>query len=256
MPVQYVQLEEARASRGLRMVVVSGVPSPWGEAAKGILHVKQIPWTAVRLDPASDDLAAWTGERSGPVVMLDDEAPRSGWAEILLLAERLAPKPALLPEDANDRALMFGLSHEICGEMGLGWARRLAAVHTGLRNQGGFPAGVAGYLAQKYGYREAEGDGYGARVVSLLEMLAQRLHAQRDAGSAYYLGTALTALDIYGATFSAVFSPLPQEHCAMPDAIRAAFESTDDATARALDPILLEHRDFIYAQHLELPLSL
>jgi hypothetical protein len=31
------------------MVVVGNVPSPWGEAAKGILHIKGIEWAAVRL---------------------------------------------------------------------------------------------------------------------------------------------------------------------------------------------------------------
>jgi glutathione S-transferase len=256
MAVEYVEFEAARDARGLRMVVVSGVPSPWGEAAKGILQVKQIPWTAVRLDPRSDAMASWTGERSGPVVVYDDEAPRSGWAEILLLAEHLAPEPALLPLDPEDRALAFGLSHEICGEMGLGWARRLAAVHTGLKNEGGFPAGVAGYLGDKYGYRKEEGDYYGARVVSLLEMLSRRLHAQREVGRPYYLGTELTALDIYSATFMALFAPLSDEQCPMPAAIRGAFESIDDVTAKAVDPILLEHRDLVYAKHLELPLSL
>ena len=256
MPVRYVDFEEARASRGLRMVVVSGVPSPWGEAAKGILHVKQIPWTAVRLDPASDAMADWTGERSGPVAMYEGEAPRSGWAEILLLAERLAPKPTLLPEDPTQRALAFGLSHEICGEMGLGWARRHAAVHAGLKGEGGFPAEVAGYLAHKYGYREEHGDRYGARVVSLLEMLSRQLRAQHESGHAYYLGKALTAVDLYSAAVMALFSPLPAEQCPMREAIRGAFEWIDDATAKALDPILLEHRDFVYARHLELPLSL
>lgn len=60
MPVEYVEFAQARSADGLRMVVVTGVPSPWGEAAKGILHVKQIPWLAVRLDQGSDELADWT----------------------------------------------------------------------------------------------------------------------------------------------------------------------------------------------------
>ena len=38
--------------------------------------------------------------------------------------------------------------------------------------------------------------------------------------------------------------------------IRAAFETLDTQTAAALDPILLTHRDMMYAQYLELPLSL
>ena len=156
MSVEYEDFEVARERGGLRMVVVSGVPSPWGEAAKGALHVKQIPWVAVRLDPSSQAMADWTGQRSGPVAMYDDEAPRSGWAEILLLSERLAPEPVLLPSDPEERSLAFGLSHEICGEMGLGWCRRLQGIHAGLSDGGGFPEGVARYLAPKYGYRAEE----------------------------------------------------------------------------------------------------
>ena len=44
----------------------------------------------------------------------------------MLLAERLAPAPALLPADPASRALALGLAHELCGEAGLGWSRRLA----------------------------------------------------------------------------------------------------------------------------------
>jgi glutathione S-transferase len=256
MPIEYVDFEAARARTGLRMVVGPGVPSPWGEAAKGMLHVKQIPWVAVRLDQSSQAMADWTGERSGPVAMYEDEAPRSGWAQILLLCERLAPKPALLPSDAEARALAFGLCHEICGEMGLGWCRRLQGVHAGLSDAGGFPKGVAQYLASKYGYRSEEAGSYVSRTVAILEMLAGRLHAQREIGSRFYLGNALSAVDICSAAFMALCKPLPPEQCPMPDAMRAAFESLDPVTEKALDPILFEHRDFLYAEHLELPLSL
>jgi hypothetical protein len=38
--------------------------------------------------------------------------------------------------------------------------------------------------------------------------------------------------------------------------MRAAFEARDAQTEAALDPILFEHRDMMYAQYLELPLSL
>src|SRR5690349_14276478 len=114
MAVRYVSVEQAIAASGLRMVVVGGVPSPWGEAAKGILHVKQIDWLAVRLAYDSEPLRQWAGQRSGPVAVYDNEPPRAGWAEILLLAERLQPTPSLLPADGADRATMFGLAHEIC----------------------------------------------------------------------------------------------------------------------------------------------
>ena len=256
MPFAYVSVEEAIGRRGLRMVVVGGVPSPWGEAAKAILHVKRIDWAAVRLAYDSEPLKRWAGERSGPVAIYDDERPRSGWAEILLLAERLAPEPSLLPKDPAERALVFGLGHEICGEEGLGWARRLQLVHAGLRGDGGFAPPVAAYLAKKYGHSQAAGEAATARVVALLGMLAARLVAQRRAGSPYYVGGSLTAADLYSATFMALFRPLPAEQCAMEAKSRAAFESLDQATAAALDPMLLEHRDLIYRERLELPLSL
>ena len=59
-----------------------------------------------------------------------------------------------------------------------------------------------------------------------------------------------------GATFAAVFRPLPHAQCAMDPATRAAFETRDPETDAALDPILFEHRDMMYAKHLELPLAL
>ena len=256
MPFEYVSVDEAIARRGLRMVVVGGIPSPWGEAAKGILHIKGIDWTAVRLVYDSEPLKEWAGQRSGPVAIYDDERPRAGWAEILLLAERLAPTPSLLPQDAGDRALAFGLAHEICGEDGLGWARRLQLVHAGLQGAGGFAPRVAGYLAKKYGHSAEAGAAAGARVVALLGMLAARLKAQRVVASRFYIGNTVSAVDVYSATFMALLSPLPQAQCAMDAGSRAALETLDAATAAALDPMLLEHRDMMYRERLVLPLSL
>lgn len=257
MPFQYVSVEEAIERNGLRMVVVSNVPSPWGEAAKGILHVKGIEWVAVRLVYDNDALNQWAGpQRNGPVAIYERERPRLGWNEILLLAERLVPAPSLLPADAGERALMFGLAHELCGEAGLGWSRRLQLIHAGLNGGGGFHERVAKYLGKKYGYTPELGAAAPARVAALLRVLAERLELQRKAGSRYYFGDALSALDIYSATFMALFSPLPHDQCAMDPATRAAFETSDPITSAALAPSLLEHRDMIYAKHLELPLSL
>jgi len=173
MTVQYVSVEDAIKRGGLRMVVVGDVPSPWGEAAKGILHIKGIDWVAVRLAYDSEPLKDWAGQRTGPVAVYEDERPRDGWAEILLLAERLAPTPSLLPADAAERAQVFGLAHEICGEGGLGWARRLQLVHAGLQNAGGFPARASQYLGKKYGHHGPEtGAAAGLRVAELLGMHA------------------------------------------------------------------------------------
>jgi glutathione S-transferase len=256
MTFQYVSVDEAIKRAGLRMVVVGGVPSPWGEAAKGILHIKKIDWVAVRLVYDSEPLKDWAGQRSGPVAIYESERPRAAWDEILLLAERLVPAPPLLPKDAAERALAFGIAHEICSESGLGWSRRLQLIHAGLNNAGGFPERVSKYLAKKYGYTPAAGAAAGVRVAELLRMLAARLRAQRQTGSAYYIGNALTAVDVYSATFATMFAPLPPEQCKMDAATRAAFANRDGDVEAALDPILLAHRDMMYAQHLELPLAL
>lgn len=256
MAIPYLGVEDAIAARGLRMVVVGRIPSPWSEAAKGIFHVKKIAWQAVRLVYDNPALKDWAGQRNAPVAVYEDEPPRSGWEDILLLAERLAPAPSLLPAGASDRALAFGLAHEICGEQGLGWSRRLQLVEAGLRGTGGFPAGVAAYIGRKYGYTPAAGAAATGRVVELLEMLAARLKAQHAAGSRYYIGRELTAVDIYSAAFLAMLRPLPHDVCAMDATTRAAFEFRDEATDAALDEVLLAHRDAVYREHLALPLSL
>jgi glutathione S-transferase len=246
MPVTYVSVEEAIQRPGLRMVVVGGIPSPWGEAAKGIFHVKRLEWAAVRLDYESEALKQWAGQRSGPIAVYEKEKPRSGWAEILLLAERLAPEPALVPADPFDRALMFGLSHELVGEGGLAWTRRLQLVHAGLQGLGGFPPPVAKYLARKYGYTPELGAAAGARVASLLGMLARQLDSR-----SYYVGERLTAADLYSATCMAMFQPLPEAQCRMDAGTRKIF-----SMPQQVDAALLAHRDRIYREHLELPLSL
>jgi len=256
MSFSYVGVEDAIARDGLRMVVVGGVPSPWGEAAKGIFHIKGIDWVAVRLVYDSEPLKAWAGQRSGPVAVYDRDAPCAGWKEILELAERLAPMPALLPGEPHERDLVLDLAQGICCETGLSWTRRLQLVDAGLHGAGGFPARVAGYLAKKYGHSAEAGVAAGPRVVGMLGELASRLKAQHAAGSGYVVGDALTAVDVYAATAMALFRPLPQAQCTMDPVTRAALETLDAPTAAALDPVLLAHRDMMYAKHLELPLSL
>lgn len=256
MAFRYVSLEEAMQAPGLRMVVVGAVPSPWGEAAKGIFHVKRLDWLAVRLDYQSEAMKAWAGQRSGPVAVYGDEAPRDRWIDILMLAERLAPTPSLLPLDPADRALAIGLSHELMGHQGLCWTRRLQLVHMGMQEKGGFVPQAAQYLARKYGHTQQAGDAATARVVSLLRMLALRLKAQPAVGNRYLVGDSLTAADIYLAAALALFRPLPADLCAMKPDTRAAFETPDAQTDAALDPVLLAHRDRIYRDHLVLPLSL
>jgi glutathione S-transferase len=222
MSFQFVSVEDAMARRGLRMVVVGRVPSPWGEAAKGIFHLKGLDFAAVRLVYDNPALKDWAGQLSGPVVVYDDEPPRSGWAEILMLAERLAPNPQLLPLEPNARGRAVQWSEKFCGPDGLGWNRRLQMVHAGQTGSGGFVARVGGYLGGKYGFDPANAPRYSARVIELLDGFARELHAQRAGGKQYYLDT-LSAVDIYSATFMALFRPLPPAQCDMNEGIRAPF---------------------------------
>lgn len=253
MPFEYVSVSDAIAKPGLRMVVVGGIPSPWSEAAKGIFAVKKIEWTATRLAYDDPELPRWVGGITAPVAVLDDENPRTGWVEILLMAERLAPDPSLLPPDPLERAVMMGLSHELLGEGGLCWSRRLQGVHGGLAGEGGFSPKVSGYLAKKYGYDPKTAGDVHARILALLGMFADRLH---QSNGDYLMGSVFTAVDIYLAASIALFAPLPPDQCAMIDSFRRAYAWLDASTKAALDPVLLQHRDRIYARHLELPLSL
>jgi glutathione S-transferase len=256
MSFEYIGVEQAIQRGGLRLVVVGNMPSPWGEAAKAFFHIKRIPFAAVRLVYDNEALKRWAGQLSAPVAVYDDEVPRSGWAEILMLAERLEPMPALLPLEPQERARALLLAEKFCGQGGLGWSRRLQSVHGGLTKTGGFTERVAGYLGRKYGYEPTQSASYGARVRQLLGEFAAALRAQREAGKDYYLGDTMSAVDVYSATFMALFRPLSEAQCRMDPGLRAALEHLDPDTASAVDPLLIEHRDMMYSRHLELPLSL
>src|ERR1700720_4773993 len=116
--MKYYTVAEARGMCGLRLVLTMGVPGPWGEAAKGILHVKRIPFIPVgqHSGESNTELVEWTGIRNAPVAIFDQERPRDNWLNILTLAERLQAQPPLLPDSSEERAVVVGISNEICGE--------------------------------------------------------------------------------------------------------------------------------------------
>jgi glutathione S-transferase len=252
-----VSIEAARALPGLRLIVIQGVPSPWSQAAKAILRVKGVPYTLVQrsAEDAPGALEAWTGQSSFPAAMYEQERPRSGWAEILLLAERLAPTPALVPADPSPRALFFGLCHELCGEMGLGWCRRLESIAAGLARTP--PDPIAVWLGGKYGYSPETAALAPGRVRDVLSLLAELLAQSRASGGRYLLGAELSALDLYWATFCNLVSPLPEGLLPLPPRMRPMFTSADPAIHELLAKSgLLEHRDRVYQEHLELPVVL
>jgi glutathione S-transferase len=257
---QYIEVEQALAMPGLRVVLSPGVPGPWSESAKGILHVKKIPYVRVRqiLGAENPALRQWTAQETAPAFVYNDERPRSIWSDQLYLAERIAPTPALIPANLEDRARMFGLANELCGENGLGWARRLMLLHAGLSNSK-LPEGArksSTFMGHKYGYSAELAQAAPARVAEILEGLARQLDAQRKRGSRSLVGDGLSALDIYWACFAALIEPLPDDLCKMSPAFRAMYHCTDPVVTRAASPELFAHRDFIYREYLELPVDL
>ena len=251
--MRFVSLEEARHARGVRLVVTAGVPSPWSETAKGCFDVKQIDYVAVRLTPADAETRAWTGRHNAPVAMYDDEPPRSGWAEIVALAERLRADAPLIPRAPDDRIAMWGIAHEVLGEGGLVWSLRLEAIHQGLATDGarGFPVRAARYLGARYGYEAGRVDGARARILSTLRMLADRLAD----GRRYLVGGALSAADICLAAALGVLAPLPPAACPMLPDFRRTYETWEPGIAVVLAPTLIAHRDFMYARHLAWPVQ-
>ena len=254
--VEFVSVEEAKQRSGLRVVMVGIVPSPWGEAAKGILFHKKIPYVAARLGTEGPAVKDWTGHDSAPVAVYENEAPRTGWVEILLLAERLAPTPALIPANPEDRALLFGLSHEICGEDGLGWARRLHGIHVEPHRRCRFPP--TDREVPRRQVRLSRRQRRGGRPA---RRRATR-HVRPPPGAAAPAGKPLSdrrgvhrgrhlPRDVHGPV-----RPAPERSVSDSRPLPHAFSAMDDATRAALDPALIEHRDEIYEKHLELPLTL
>jgi len=252
---EYVEIEAAKKLPGLRLVLSAGVPGPFGEAARYCFEVKQIPYVRVRQVPLQSDAAllAWTAQTSAPVAIFEQERPRTSWVEILQLAERLASKPPLIPARPEERMRMWGLCHEIAGDGGFGWQRRLMMVH-GAVSANADPSGVMAHLGRKYGYTPETGAAAAARSAEILRTLSAQLVAQRDAGSRYLVGETLSAADLYWAAFATMLEPLPEADCPLPAMLRAAYIAPPEVR-EAAHPALLEHRDFVYREHIGLPLD-
>jgi glutathione S-transferase len=111
-------------------------------------------------------------------------------------------------------------------------------------------------MGGKYGYSRATAEAAPQRVAQILRLLGTRLAQQRAHGRKFFIGERLSALDIYWATFAALIKPLPPELCPIPEPLRVSFTNTDPVVAAAVTPALMEHRDFLYHEYLELPMDL
>ncbi|MDB4980430.1 MAG: hypothetical protein JWM82_1182 [Myxococcales bacterium] len=257
--MKFVELEEARAATGLRIVIAGGVPSPWSQGALGLFAMKGVEPLAARFRRAlAEELSAWTGSRNAPVVVNGDEPPRTGWAEILALADRLGDGPPLVPADDERRVRMFGLAHELLGEEGLAWCVRSLLTHASFTTEGraGWPLPLAHYLGPKYGYAPDRAAAAKARVLSTLRLFGRLADDARTRGDGYLLGEAPTALDVYAATTLGMIAPLAHDLCPMVAPVRHAIETLDADVRAAVPASLLAHRDLMFERHLPLPVSL
>jgi glutathione S-transferase len=250
--VEFTDIEKLIVADGLRLVLVKGTPSPWGQAAKAMMEYKGLSFQTGAQIPngPNTDLVAWAGVNSGPVVAWNDEPPVNRWNDILLLIERLAPEPGLVPTDMADRTLVFGLGHEICGELGFGWNRRLSILAPSVA-PGTEPGGIAG----KYGFNSEDLRLADQRAIALLQYLAAILHRQAEHGSAYFIGKTISAVDFYWAAFSNLAVLQSEELCPLQSNVRPVFERTSPEVLAAIDPILLDHRDRIMAAHFVQPME-
>lgn len=251
--MDYVDINQAIEADGLRIILVQGFPSPWGQAAKAMMEYKGLNYTVGPQEAFGEnlELVAWSGVNSGPVVAWNDEQPVNRWNDILLLLERLAPKNPLVPENSIERIRLFGMSHEICGELGFGWNRRLDMFR---------PASPADQppaaVVSKYGYRPTDVALANTRAIALMEQLSATLKAQKEQGSDYLIGHSVTAVDFYWAAFSNLVVIQSPEECPLDPAIRPVFENITAEVSEAVDPILIEHRDRIMKAYFKIPMEL
>lgn len=282
---EFVDLETARARRGLRLVVLGSGPSLWSEAAKALFLVKQVPAAWVSFTPGDERFKQWTGAHNAPVALYDDEPPRTHWSDILMLAERLgrraeqagvAAGPPLLAVDPDERASQIGLLHEVAGEDGLGWGLRALAVAESFASGGArsFSLRVATYLHRKYGEPSERLGAVRERVLAILHRLAERLRASEARHAAGLFGPHLGAVDIYVAASTLLVVPprgwMPPGWSASLPPGRNAQEAGGEAPAGNpianemqkaalyleqdiaphVPPALIAHRDHVYREHL------
>ena len=108
-------------------------------------------------------------------------------------------------------------------------------------------------FGQKYGLSDEALSAAPARMAEIMTLLDTQLAQSQAAGSRYFVGGRLSALDIYWATFLGLIDPLPEDLCPMATFFRPLYTNTHPVVRAALSQRLIDHRLFIYEEHLELP---
>jgi hypothetical protein len=231
-----------------------GVPAPPSLSARSIFDLRGVEYIPVAQMPAAEnaELKDWTGHRNAPVALYNDEAPRVRWQEILDLAERLGTGPSLYPADIDQRMLMVGLVSELIGENGLFWNLRLVMLGLAGPERAAKEA-ARNPMYEEYGYSETAREAALEKSQVILERFTEHARQQHARSSNYLMDDSLSALDIYWANFSQSLGTLPEEVCPMPRGLRQSWDLCTEAMG-GVDPLLLQQRDWIFANHLQLPL--
>ena len=162
---------------------------------------------------------------------------------------------------------MFGLLHEILDEDGIMWNKRVLGLAAGKRlveqdiaegrpDPASWTPDSFARRLQKYSNAESDEHCW-TRFMSVLRLIEARLMVQRSNASRFLIGDALTAADLYWAAVTNSFLPLPQEQCPVMDKFRARRRSDPDPfkLLDQLDPVVLEHRNFIISAYFKLPMD-
>ena len=253
MALDYQSIQSIIPAEGLRLILLRGYPSPWGQAAKAMMEYKDLSFTigAMEAGQPNEELKAWAGTDSAPVVAADSSPPISRWNDILLLLEELSPNKPLIPIDSDLRIQFWGIAHAICAEDGFGWNRRLDGIHRAVKS--GLEPGKFG---EKYGYTKESGEKAENKSIQFMSYLSELLKQQREKGSSYIVGNSVSAVDFYWAAFSNLAVLQSPKACPLEDSIRERFENVSSKVVEAFDPILLSHRDWIMSEYFKIPMEL
>jgi glutathione S-transferase len=253
--MQYVEPAAARDLPGLRVALTASFPAPYSLSARAVLDLRNVPFVPVAqyAAQANADLVAWTGHRNAPVAVYENEAPRSGWLDILNLAERLGSGPSLMPADISDRMKLVGFTNELIGENGFVWNMRIVMFGLGGAERAAQELSRNPMYAQ-YGYSESAHATALDRARSILQSFTEHVRAQHAAGSRYLVGDQFSALDVYWAYFSQLLRTIPDDMCPMPEGLRRSYDA-GGAIIGDFDPILIEFRERALREHLELPVT-
>lgn len=253
--LEYVSIEEARRARGLRLVIVQGLPSPWSQAAKTFFEFKGLSFLIAPYVPFAENprVVDWANEDSAPIAAWNAEKPAHSWIDILNLAERVKPEPSLLPADIAERRVILNWSADLCGTLGVGWNRRLQMFASAMED--GSATAEVRRLCAKYGYNRQDANSAGERIARSLRGLSAMLTRQAARGRYFFVGDSVSALDIYWVAFMNLIAPLPKAQCPIPDEWRESFVAKDPLVVEALSPALLSHRDRIFAEYWRDPIE-